>query len=162
MAGGSSTHVPLSATRSLGQVHTGPLGLSKHNHSHFFLSHGFATEIHTQRVLDNEVLKQQRSLSHTHTLTLGLFIAVVEHDVSGVVDACGQVLHCASAEFVDAEHEVVDVGDAIDVVLKDIDTERVEQIYNTQPFLTTSMTFYLVFLKSAPYYWGRFSLLNGF
>lgn len=41
---GLSTHVPLSATNLLGQVHTGPLGLSRHSHSHFFLSHGLVTE----------------------------------------------------------------------------------------------------------------------
>lgn len=41
---GSSTHVPLSSVRPLGQVQTGPLGLSRHSHSHFFLSQGFVTE----------------------------------------------------------------------------------------------------------------------
>ena len=41
---GSSTQVPLSRVRPLGQVQTGPLGLSRHSHSHFFLSHGLVTE----------------------------------------------------------------------------------------------------------------------
>lgn len=41
---GSSTHVPLSSVRPLGQVHTGPLGLSRHSHSHFFLSQGLVTD----------------------------------------------------------------------------------------------------------------------
>lgn len=40
---GSSTHVPLSSVRPLGQVQTGPLGLSRHSHSHFFLSQGLVT-----------------------------------------------------------------------------------------------------------------------
>lgn len=64
--------------------------------------------------------------THSHTLTLGLFVAVVEHYISGVIDACSQILHCASAEFVDTEHKVVDVGNAIDVVLEDINAEWVE------------------------------------
>lgn len=42
-----STHVPLFSVRPLGHVQTGPLGLSKHSHSHFFLSHGLATDKHT-------------------------------------------------------------------------------------------------------------------
>lgn len=40
---GSSTQVPLSSVRPLGQVQTGPLGLSRHSHSHFFLSQGLVT-----------------------------------------------------------------------------------------------------------------------
>ena len=50
VGGGLSTHVPFSATRSLGQVQTGPLGLSRHNHSHFFLSHGLVTESQSDRI----------------------------------------------------------------------------------------------------------------
>lgn len=41
---GISTQVPLSSLRPLGQVQTGPLGLSRHSHSHFLRSHGFVTE----------------------------------------------------------------------------------------------------------------------
>lgn len=41
---GNSTHVPLSRMRPLGQVQTGPLGLSRHSHSHFFLSQGLVTD----------------------------------------------------------------------------------------------------------------------
>lgn len=78
-------------------------------------------------------------LSCTHTLTLGLFVAVVEHYVSGVIDACGQVLRCASAEFVHAEYIVVDVGDSVDVVLKDIDAERVKQIYSPHTYTQLSL-----------------------
>lgn len=40
---GSSTQVPLSKVRPLGHVQTGPLGLSRQSHSHFFLSQGLFT-----------------------------------------------------------------------------------------------------------------------
>lgn len=46
---GSSTHVPLSSERPLGQVQTGPLGLSRHSHSHFFLSQGLVTGKHREQ-----------------------------------------------------------------------------------------------------------------
>lgn len=46
---GSSTHVPLSSVRPLGQVQTGPLGLSRHSHSHFFLSQGLVTDKNRER-----------------------------------------------------------------------------------------------------------------
>lgn len=46
---GSSTHVPLSSVRPLGQMQTGPLGLSKHSHSHFFLSQGLVTDKDRER-----------------------------------------------------------------------------------------------------------------
>lgn len=65
-------------------------------------------------------------------LTLWLFVAVVEHNVCGVVHSCGQVLHEAFAILVDPEHKVVDVGDAIDVVLKHVNTERVVELWNKQ------------------------------
>lgn len=40
---GITTHVPLSSRFPLGQVQTGPLGLSRQSHSHFFLSQGLVT-----------------------------------------------------------------------------------------------------------------------
>lgn len=40
---GASTHIPLSSLLPLGQVHTGPLGLRRQSHSHFFRSHGLVT-----------------------------------------------------------------------------------------------------------------------
>lgn len=61
-------------------------------------------------------------------LTLGLLVAVVEDDVGGVVDASGEVLHGAFAELVDPEDDVVDVGDPVYVVLKDVDAERMEEV----------------------------------
>lgn len=42
---GVSTQVPLFSVCPLGQVQTGPLGLSRQSHSHFFLSHGLFTKI---------------------------------------------------------------------------------------------------------------------
>lgn len=45
-----------------------------------------------------------------------------------MVDARGQVLHGAFAKLVDPEDDVVDVRDAVDVVLEDVDAERVEQV----------------------------------
>lgn len=41
---GVSTQVPLFSMCPLGQVQTGPLGLSRHSHSHFFLSQGLFTK----------------------------------------------------------------------------------------------------------------------
>lgn len=46
-----------------------------------------------------------------------------------MVNASGQVLHGALAKLVDPEHKVINVGDAIDVVLKDVDAERMEQVW---------------------------------
>lgn len=57
---------------------------------------------------------------------------MVEYDVRGVVHSCSQVLHGAFAILVDPEHKVVDVGDAIDVVLKHVNTERVVELWNKQ------------------------------
>lgn len=63
-------------------------------------------------------------------LTLGLLVAVVEDDIGGVVDASGEVLHGAFAELVDPEDDVVNVGDPVDVVLKDVDAEWMEKVCN--------------------------------
>lgn len=40
---GMTTQVPLSRRLPLGQVHTGPLGLSRQSHSHFLRSQGLVT-----------------------------------------------------------------------------------------------------------------------
>ena len=61
-------------------------------------------------------------------LTLWLFVAVVQHNVSGVVHASGQILHGAFAKLVDPKHKVVDVGDAVDVVLKHVYAEGVVEL----------------------------------
>lgn len=40
---GTATQVPLSSRFPLGQVQTGPLGLSRQSHSHFLRSQGLVT-----------------------------------------------------------------------------------------------------------------------
>lgn len=40
---GTATQVPLSSLFPLGQVQTGPLGLSRQSHSHFLRSQGLVT-----------------------------------------------------------------------------------------------------------------------
>ena len=57
-------------------------------------------------------------------LTLRLLVAMVQRDVCGVVHAGGQVLCGAFAKLVDAEDDVINVGHAVNVVLKHIDAER--------------------------------------
>ena len=43
MGEGMTTQVPLSRRLPLGQVQTGPLGLSRQSHSHFLRSQGLVT-----------------------------------------------------------------------------------------------------------------------
>lgn len=64
-------------------------------------------------------------------LTLWLLVAVVEDYIRSVVDACGEILHCAFAKLVHPEDNVIDVGDAIYVVLKYVNAERMEQIWTS-------------------------------
>lgn len=61
-------------------------------------------------------------------LTLWLLVAVVKDYIRSVVDACGEILHCAFAKLVHPEDNVIDIGDAIYVVLKYVYAERMEQI----------------------------------
>lgn len=58
-------------------------------------------------------------------LTLRLLVAVVQSYICGVVHSSCQVLNGAFAKLIHSEDVVVAVGDAIDVVLKDIDAEGV-------------------------------------
>lgn len=46
-----------------------------------------------------------------------------------MVDACGQILHGTFAKLVDSEDNVIDIGDPIYVVLKDIYAEWMEQVW---------------------------------
>lgn len=48
-----------------------------------------------------------------------------------MVDACGEILHCAFAKLVHPEDNVIDIGDAIYVVLKYVYAEWMEQIWTT-------------------------------
>jgi len=133
VAGGTSIQVPLSGMWSLGQMHTGPLGLSRHNHSHFFLSHGLGTVKKKKKECTLDWEKTHAFLMHpkhtlTQTLTLRLFVAVIEGYVSGVVDASGQILRLAYTKLVNPEDNVIGVGNPINVILKDINAEGVEEI----------------------------------
>lgn len=131
-----STHVPLFSVRPLGHVQTGPLGLSKHSHSHFFLSHGLATDKHTQTHI--KLLQAQVFCSSLHVLqwavcicfplTLRLLVAMVQNYICGMIQSNCQVLNRTFAKFVHSKHVVVNVGDAIDIVFKYINSKGVMEI----------------------------------
>lgn len=127
---GVSTQVPLFSVCPLGQVQTGPLGLSRHSHSHFFLSHGLFTKItDRERVIHRHgplYIQPWGSL-----LTLRLLVAMVQNYVGGMIHPGGQVLSWASPELVHPEHVVVDVGDAVDVVFKHIDAEGLMELWGS-------------------------------
>lgn len=57
-----------------------------------------------------------------------LLVAVIQDDVSSVVNACGEVIHWTFSKFVDPEHKVVDVRHSIDVVFKYIDAEGMKEV----------------------------------
>lgn len=67
--------------------------------------------------------------SECKALTLWLLVTVVKDYVSSMVDACGEILHGAFAKLVDPEDNVIDIGDPIYVVLKDIYAEWMEQVW---------------------------------
>lgn len=54
---------------------------------------------------------------------------MVKDYIGGVVDACGEIFHGAFAKLIDPEDNVVYVSDPIYVVLKDIDAEWMEQVW---------------------------------
>lgn len=54
---------------------------------------------------------------------------MMQDDVCGVVHSDGQVLDGAFAELVHSEDVVVDVCDAVDVVLEDVDAEGMTQLW---------------------------------
>lgn len=64
-----------------------------------------------------------------YTLTLWLLVTVVQDYVCGMVDACGEILHWAFTKLIDPEDNVIDICDAIYVVLKDIYAEWVKQVW---------------------------------
>lgn len=61
-------------------------------------------------------------------LTLRLLVAMVQNHISGMVHSSGQVLNRAFAKLIYSENVVVDVGDTIDVVFKDIDAEGMMEL----------------------------------
>ena len=50
---------------------------------------------------------------------------VVQDHIRGVAQAPSQVDQRTMSKFMDLEDTIIDVGDAIDVILKDIDAEGV-------------------------------------
>lgn len=54
---------------------------------------------------------------------------MIEDDVSCMVDACGEIFHGAFAKLVDPEDNVIDICDAIYVVLKDVYAEWMKQVW---------------------------------
>lgn len=61
-------------------------------------------------------------------LTLRLLVAMVQNYICGVIHPSGQVLDRPFAELIHPEHVVVDVGDAVDVVFKDVDAEGLMEL----------------------------------
>lgn len=53
---------------------------------------------------------------------------MVQNYISGVVHSSCQVLNRAFAKLIYSEDIVVDIGDAIDVVFKDVDAEGVMEL----------------------------------
>lgn len=53
---------------------------------------------------------------------------MIQDYVCSMVDACGEILHRAFTKLVDPEDKVVNICDPINVVLKDIYAEWMEQI----------------------------------
>lgn len=53
---------------------------------------------------------------------------MVQNYICGVIHPGCQVLDRAFAEFIHPEHVVVDVGDAVDVVFEDVDTEGLMEL----------------------------------
>lgn len=57
-----------------------------------------------------------------------LLVAMIQDDVSGVVNACGEVIHWTFSKFIDPEHKVVDVRHPIDIVFKYINAEGMKEV----------------------------------
>lgn len=57
--------------------------------------------------------------------TFRLLVLVVQDDVRGMAQAPCQVDQGAVSKLMDLEDAIIDVGDTIDVILKDIDAEGV-------------------------------------
>lgn len=53
---------------------------------------------------------------------------MVEDNVSSMIDACSEILHRALPKLVDPENNIIDICDAIYVVLKDVYAEWMEQV----------------------------------
>lgn len=62
-------------------------------------------------------------------LTIWLLVLVVEYNVGGMVEPSCQVGDRTVAKFVDPEDSVVDVGNTVDVVFKNVNAERVAETW---------------------------------
>lgn len=130
---GTATQVPLSRRFPLGQVQTGPLGLSRQSHSHFLRSQGLVTAVvgrgrgRMLNTVDPEPAPahQDPRAGFPSLPTFRLLVLVVQDHVRGMVQAPCQVDQGAVSKLMDLEDTIIDVGDAIDVILKNIDAEGV-------------------------------------
>lgn len=59
------------------------------------------------------------------SLTFRLLVLMVQDHIRGVAQATCQVDQRAVSKLMDLEDTIIDVGDAIDVILEDINTEGV-------------------------------------
>lgn len=57
--------------------------------------------------------------------TFGLLVLMVQDHIRGMAQAPCQVDQRAVAKLMDLEDTIIDVGDTIDVILKDVDAEGV-------------------------------------
>lgn len=62
-------------------------------------------------------------LSPTLSPTFRLFVLMVQDHIRGMAQAPCQVDQRTVSEFMNLEHTIIDVGDTIDVILKDINAE---------------------------------------
>lgn len=62
-------------------------------------------------------------------LTIWLLVLVVEYNVCGMVEPSCQVGDRTVAKFVDPEDSVVDVGNTVDVIFKNVNAERVAETW---------------------------------
>lgn len=112
----------------LGQVQTGPKGLSRQRYPHLLHSHGFVTGIQEHVLRGFGSLRPSCTKDSGVILTFRLLMAVVQHDIGSMVNAGGQVLHNALAKLVHPEDDISNVGDTVDIILKYINAEGMEEL----------------------------------
>lgn len=71
--------------------------------------------------------KGPRFQTQSFPRTFGLLVLVVQDHIRGVAQTACQVDQGTVSKLMDLEDTVIDVGDAIDIILKDIDAEGVTQ-----------------------------------
>lgn len=86
---GTSTQVPLSSILPLGHVQTGPLGLRRHNHSHFFLSHGLVTKnTEEQCVFNCQIMLSNPSVKNKFTQNKARYIHCLRDFSPDLLSGC--------------------------------------------------------------------------